>query len=155
MVFLAPCARARPVADAAIQLRLLREAPPDDALLIIGYVRKPPEDDVTPLAAREPLAGARIAVTGSSGTKIVASDRDGIYELAGLRPDTYTLRLLDLPEGQYALDHTVPKRWLMNEKLIVVHFYVGRKGKSEAITQSNVPNSPLTSTSPTSARASS
>ncbi|HVP47390.1 MAG TPA: hypothetical protein VMT32_12430 [Bryobacteraceae bacterium] len=57
MVFLAPCARARPVADAAIQLRLLREAPPDDALLIIGYVRKPPEDDVTPLAAREPLPG--------------------------------------------------------------------------------------------------
>jgi hypothetical protein len=71
-------------ADATIRLRLLREAPSESETRIIGYVRKPDnsKDGKTPRNDRDPLVGTRVAVTGSSGTTVVTTDHEGIYEVA-------------------------------------------------------------------------
>jgi hypothetical protein len=118
-----------PVAYAKIQLQLLREPPAAGESRIMGYVRSPlfPVPVSRPRATRRndwaetyewafnsparerPLAGARIRVTGSSGSRIVTTDGDGIYVLAGLPPDDYTLRLLDVPADQIVEDRSLKK----------------------------------------------
>ena len=97
------CSRTKPVQDAVIDLRVLREAPPAGGTRVIGYVR-PPEvfrGMLTPPAPRTFVAGARIDVTGTGGTKTVSTDGTGIYQLDGLPPGDYTLQV-DLPENQVA-----------------------------------------------------
>jgi hypothetical protein len=111
-----PCGGPQPLSDAAIQLRLLREAPPENEIRLIGYVRA--------AGGAPPLAGVRVSVIGSSGGKIVTTDQQGIYEIAGLLPDDYTLRLIDLPDTQCDLDREVKKEWFSHEKLLRVDFSV-------------------------------
>ena len=117
-----PCGGPQPLSDAAIQLRLLREAPPENEIRLIGYVRIAPGRATG--MSRPPLAGMRVSVIGSSGGKIVTTDQQGIYEVAGLPPDDYTLRLVDLPDTQCDLDREVKKEWFSHEKLLRVDFYV-------------------------------
>jgi hypothetical protein len=71
-----------------------------------------------------PLAGARISVMGSSGTAIVTTDQNGMYEAAGLRPDSYTLRLLDVPANQIAQDREVEKKDLVQSGLLKSDIYL-------------------------------
>ena len=97
------CSRSRPVQDALIDLRVLREAPPTGGTQLIGYVR-PPEvfrGGLAPPAPRSFLAGARIDVTGTNGTKKISTDETGIYQLDGLPPGDYTLQLA-IPQNQVA-----------------------------------------------------
>ena len=48
----------------------------------------------------------------------MTTDQQGIYEIAGLPPDDYTLRLIDLPDTQCDLDREVKKEWFCHEKLL-------------------------------------
>jgi hypothetical protein len=113
--------RTSPIADAKIELRLLREKPRASGLRIMGTVRKcpPPRsqidrpgrgivakesaaDDfyrsaVASLVKWPPIPGERVTVTGPSGARTVTTDADGIYEVRGLSPEDYSLRLPDLP----------------------------------------------------------
>jgi len=120
-----------PLAYAKIQLQLLRKPLRPGESRIIGTVLSPlspgsvsrPErqaprgDDRTAVyewafnspATDRPLTGARIQVTSSSGATIISTDSDGMYELVGLRPDNYTLKLLDVPPNQAAEDLVVKK----------------------------------------------
>ena len=54
----------------------------------------------------------------------MTTDQQGIYEVAGLPPDDYTLRLIDLPNTQCDLDREVKKESFSHEKLLRVDFYV-------------------------------
>ena len=96
-----PCSRTRSVADAAVDLRMLRKKSIPTGGRIVGFVQQPEpfRQWPSPPAPHTPLAGARIDFAGSSGTKVVTADQDGIYEIDGLTPDDYTLTL-ELPDTQ-------------------------------------------------------
>jgi hypothetical protein len=97
------CSRSRPARDAIVDLRLLRETPPEGGARLIGYVREP---EVFAGVFGPPIppsfaAGARIHVTGPAGTETIKTDETGIYQLDGLRPGDYKLQLA-MPENQVA-----------------------------------------------------
>lgn len=96
------CSRSRPVKDAVVDLRVLRQ-PPAVGTRIIGYVRQPgPYGGFsTPPTTPNFLAGAPIDVSGPGGTKTILTDETGIYQLDGLQPGDYTLQLA-MPENQVA-----------------------------------------------------
>jgi hypothetical protein len=126
-----------PVADAAPELRLLHERAPDGQSRTLGFVLaanhsiwkpKPPgaperrrtfrswrnhesrdlyEWGLNSPRTHRPLGGARIGVTGPSGTFVLIADRDGVYELSSLPAGDYTLHLLDVPAYQFSKDQTV------------------------------------------------
>lgn len=99
------CSRSRPLADDVIDFRLLHEPPPVGGTRLIGYVKAP--GPFVPIDARpiQPTfdSGAKIIVTGGNGTREITTDQAGIYQLDGLPPGDYTLRL-DVPYGQAAGD---------------------------------------------------
>src|SRR6202040_3725817 len=93
-------------------------------------------DEVSETVSRRPVRGApfagiRVSVTGSSRTTIVTTDREGIYDVADLPPDNYTLKMIDLPDTQYAVDRGVEKEWLKRSGLIEVDFRVDWNGTIE------------------------
>jgi len=121
-----------PVAHAKIFLRLLRYPPPADQYRIMGYVRaqNPPENErrVDPTKRTEldrytsvlnglqrvmHLPNARVRVTGSTWNSVVTTDEDSIYDIVRLPPDNYTLRVLDPPPNQVALDRLVRKEEML------------------------------------------
>ena len=71
-----------------------------------------------------PSVGARIRVTGSSRTTVVTTDRDGVYEVAGLPPGDYTLALLDVPGTWLAFDRKVEKKEMIEQRIVRVDFDV-------------------------------
>jgi hypothetical protein len=71
-----------------------------------------------------PLPGARIRVTGSSGSVIVTSDGDGFYEVTGLPADTYKLELLDVPDTQHAVNRTVEKKEMLGNGVVWANLYL-------------------------------
>jgi hypothetical protein len=95
------CSRSRPVQDALIDLRVLHESPPVGGARLIGAVRQPEvfRGGLVPPPRPSFAAGARIDVTGAAGTKTIATDQTGIYELDGLQPGDYMLRLA-VPDNQ-------------------------------------------------------
>ncbi len=96
------CSRSRPIQEAVVDLRLLRQAPPRQAA-IVGYVRQPGPwaGMMNPFEVVKFLGGAQIEVTGVDGTRSVATDPSGVYVLDGLGAGDYTVRLR-VPEGQRA-----------------------------------------------------
>jgi hypothetical protein len=94
-----PCSRTRPLVDATVDLRILREKHKSTRPRIVGFVRRPETSRPWPSApvAHTPFAGARILFAGSSGNVVAIADRDGIYEVEGLQPDNYKATL-ELPD---------------------------------------------------------
>lgn len=129
---------ARPKDEEEIRLRHLRHPPSAAGVRIVGAVRSPKRFSPRPKqingrpdvydwafngqVADLPLAGARIGVTGSSGTWIVTTDRLGVYEVAGLPLDDYTLKLLDVPLNQHVQDLKLAKTDLAGGPLYPVGF---------------------------------
>ena len=108
------CSRSRPAQYAVVDLRVLREAPPASGTRLIGYVERPEVFTGIFGPPTEPnfVAGARIDVTGPTGTKTITTDQTGIYQLDGLPPGDYTLRLAG-PDNQvesFANEQTSPAR---------------------------------------------
>ena len=149
------CTRTRPVENAVIDLRLLREAnapPLANQTRIIGTVqsRKRPSEIKTrpakmldmsavlewaihPTAKYTPVAGARIRVTGSAGAMIVTTDAKGIYEVSDLVPEDYTLSLLDQPANQFAEDRKLQKKDLMQGRPLQLNFTLEWEGSIEGV----------------------
>jgi hypothetical protein len=104
------CSRTRPVAQAEIDLReLRRHSRLASGAQIIGYAMKPQafrsffaERPIPPI----PMPGAQISATGSTGTWTAVADQHGIYELDGMAPDHYKLKIA-LPQTQSAADQEV------------------------------------------------
>jgi hypothetical protein len=94
------CSRSRPIEDAAVDLRLLHEAPPAGGTRLIGYVGKP-EPFVSgygPPIQPNFDSGARIVVIGGDNTRTITTDSAGVYQVDGLPPGDYTLQL-EVPHG--------------------------------------------------------
>jgi hypothetical protein len=68
--------------DAAVELRLLA-GPSWQGVRIIGQA-------VT--REQSPLPGAKVVITGPTGTLAVTTDQDGIYDISGLQPGEYSVR---------------------------------------------------------------
>jgi hypothetical protein len=88
------CSRTKPVQDAILDLRLLR-SPPPGGTRVTGYVRGPEIFEPGIVRPRTPafIAGAKIEVSGPAGASAITTDSAGVYELDGLAPGDYTLRL--------------------------------------------------------------
>ena len=95
------CSRTKPVQDAIVDLRALRDAPSASGRRLIGYVRQPEKFvcGIVPPAPPKPAVGARISLVGPIGERIVTADESGTYEVDDLPPGDYTLRLL-VPDSQ-------------------------------------------------------
>jgi len=95
------CSRTRPVQYAAVDLRLLRRPSPPGATRVTGVVRGPEPFSPGLVRPRTPafVSGARIEIAGSTWASTIATDAAGVYELDGLPPGDYTLRLT-APETQ-------------------------------------------------------
>jgi hypothetical protein len=95
------CSRTRPAQYAAVDLRLLRRPSPPGATRLTGVVRGPETFIPGLVRPRTPafVSGARIEVVGSTWARTIATDAAGVYELDGLPPGDYTLRL-SAPERQ-------------------------------------------------------
>ena len=95
------CSRTNLAQNSIVDLRLLRKPPPEGRTRAMGYVRAP--EAFTSVFGRPSkptfVAGAQIAVIGLTDSRTVATDSEGIYELDGLPPGDYTLRL-STPETQ-------------------------------------------------------
>jgi hypothetical protein len=124
-----------PAKDAEIQLRLLRKPPPAHEFRIAGYVRieRPLDEWKSPARSATvyewslssfqrygALAGARVGVTGPSGTLILKTDKDGIYETGSVPADDYTIRLLDVPADQVTYERRLTRRDMMQMRLCQV-----------------------------------
>jgi hypothetical protein len=96
------CSRSRPVKDAVVDLRVLRQ-PPVGVTRIIGYVRQPGSYSgfATPPETPKVLGGARIDVSGPAGTTSVTTDASGLYQLDGIPAGDYTVQVA-VPENQVA-----------------------------------------------------
>jgi hypothetical protein len=127
-----PCARSRPIVDAAVDLRVLQKTLPASGARIIGYVRKPEAwtQGLTPPTPHTPFIGAKITVTSPSGQTVAVADQDGIYEIDSLPPDDYTL-MVDLPETQTAPVRKLKKEDFVYSKLIEQDFQVSWDGSVE------------------------
>jgi hypothetical protein len=150
---------AAPVGDVGPELRLLREAPAEGERRIVGNVlaanpshwKESPPGNVAPQRSfhswrnhenkelyewelnqpHHSLPGARISLTGPSGTTILTTDQDGIFELANLPPATYTLHVLDLPAYQYLRDLTLKKEALATPGLSRMNLIANWMGMME------------------------
>ena len=112
-----PCARTRPVIEANLELRVIREGLPKNGARIVGYVRGPERSRRLFEPPKAPVAfpGARLTLTASTGTTIAATtDHEGFYEIDGLPPDNYTLKL-PLPETQAVRDFSPEERYLKKD----------------------------------------
>lgn len=119
-------------------VRNTRELKPPMAGAPLGILAAGPPETVTEAVLQQraynailnqpvrhvPSVGARIRVTGSSGTTIVTTDRDGVYEVAGLPPDDYTLSLIDVPSTWLAFDRKVEKKELLEQRIVRMDFEV-------------------------------
>ncbi len=85
------CSRTARLQDAGIDLRLLRDGAPKDSSRIIGRV----ENGVSyyPLKPFVPIPGAKVLITGPSGTEIMKTDGSGIYDATSLSAGHYEIRL--------------------------------------------------------------
>ncbi len=96
------CSRTRPVRDALVELRVLREQ--EHGGRIVGVVRKPESSRSILEPPSEPklLAGAVIRLAGPYGRKTAITDESGIYEFNDLAPGDYSIDL-DVPKRQVAV----------------------------------------------------
>jgi hypothetical protein len=84
IVGLRPCGRSKAVRDAALDLRVLQDGLQDGAR-IIGKVRG--RNRVSG------LPGKAVIITGPTGEITATTDKDGSYDVSGLSPGNYTVRI--------------------------------------------------------------
>jgi hypothetical protein len=95
--------RTRPLKEADLDLRVLREGPPNSSARIIGPAYRRDETGRLKLAA-----GIGVEAMGPAGTVASVSDQQGIYDFTGLPPGQYTIRVA--PEEEDPFDQEFPNR---------------------------------------------
>jgi hypothetical protein len=129
------CSRSRPVKDAVVDLRVLRQ-PPADVTRIIGYVRQPGPYDgfTTPPTTPKFLVGARVDASGPAGTISITTDASGIYQFDGLPAGDYTVQVA-VPEnqvaGQFHFDASPTEVHLRTNALVERNFNLYWNGRIE------------------------
>jgi hypothetical protein len=85
------CGRFRPIDQAALDIRMLRDGPSQKAVRVVGQVTG---------AHYKPRVGVRVAITGPAGTILTTTDREGIYDVADLPPGRYSVRAQPCDESK-------------------------------------------------------
>jgi hypothetical protein len=85
-VFDLKCTGSAPIQDAGVELRLFRDSPHWEGVRIIGTVRKRP-------LAGGMASGVTVIIDGPSGSTVTTTDHDGIYDVSGLPPGHYSIRV--------------------------------------------------------------
>lgn len=85
-VFDLKCTGSAPIQDAGVELRLFRDSPHWDGVRIIGTVQNRP-------LIGGPASGVAVIVEGPGGAVATTTDRDGIYDVSGLPPGRYSIRV--------------------------------------------------------------
>ena len=81
------CTRTGPLADSEIDLRVLRDGPPQNGVRILGQTVR--VTGTYPSYRWETLTAATVEIRGETGTIAVHSDEHGIYDVKGLPPGYY------------------------------------------------------------------
>jgi hypothetical protein len=97
------CSRTNLVSNAPADLRLLRRPPQSGQTHLIGFVATP-QSKTGAFSSVLPLENATLKLIGPTDTKILTTDKDGVYQIDGLAPGNYSLQLL-LPADQIVLGH--------------------------------------------------
>ena len=85
-VFDLKCSGSEPIQDAGVELRLFRDSPNWEGVRIIGTVQNRP-------LVGGPASGVAVVVEGPEGAVATTTDRDGIYDVSGLPPGHYSIRV--------------------------------------------------------------
>ena len=83
------CTGSSSIEDAGVELRLFRDSPQWNGVRLIGRVFD------TPATGRgwAPAPGVAVIVDGPSGSVATVTDHDGIYDVSGLPPGRYSIRV--------------------------------------------------------------
>lgn len=83
------CSGSAPFRDAGVELRLFRDGRRWNGVRIIGRVVAPPGAR----KGRMPVNGTAVIIEGPMGSIATVTDNDGIYDISGLPPGSYSIRL--------------------------------------------------------------
>jgi len=128
------CSRTRPLRDAIVDLRELKGGAPANGTRIIGYVRAPQPyaHYFQPPTVPVFVSGAKVAITSQKRESVVTTDESGLYEIDGLPPDNYKLKLL-LPETQHAEEQEITAQSFSRSSTLERDFQVVWNGTIEGI----------------------
>jgi len=132
------CSRTRPVGEARVDLRVLKEGPSINGVRIIGDVHGP-EPYVEyrhPPTTPSFVSGARIVVTSRTAATVATTDESGLYEIDGLPPDNYNLKL-ELPDTQDAPQQEVTTQSIARSSTVERNFEVVWNGSLEGMVRDN------------------
>jgi len=82
-----PCCRMKPLDQAAVELRVLRDGPPKSGVRLIGRVNNEQSD------AGEPVRGVQVSIAGPGGNIVTTTDHEGIYDVTGLPAGRYRIQV--------------------------------------------------------------
>jgi hypothetical protein len=83
------CGHTKPLEDAAIELRVLRDGPPKSGIRLIGQVYK---GNASRSVSRTPVPGIEVSIDGPSGKIESVTDPQGVYDLVETLPGRYLIR---------------------------------------------------------------
>jgi hypothetical protein len=86
LVHIGTCTRSVPLDRADIDLRILRDGPPESRVRIIGRIVRQPSG-----RPQESVPGMKVEIIGPSGRLFAISDAQGVYDADGLPPGHYAL----------------------------------------------------------------
>jgi len=98
------CTRTGPVADSEIDLRVLRDGPPQNGVRILGRTVRLKGD--YPYYRWETVPSMKVVIRGPAGTTVTESDARGIYDATGLPPGYYEIARLPTGGAQPTLSDT-------------------------------------------------
>ncbi len=83
------CGHTKPLEDAAVELRVLRDGPPKSGIRLIGQVYK---GDRWRRESQTPVPGSEVSIDGPGGPAESVTDSQGIYDMTGALPGRYMIR---------------------------------------------------------------
>ena len=86
------CTRTGPLADSEIDLRVLRDGPPQNGVRILGRTTHMAGD--YPNYRWETVPSEKVLIRGPAGVTILESDANGVYDVTGLPPGNYEVSRL-------------------------------------------------------------
>lgn len=130
------CSRTKPALDAIIDLRALHELSTRTGTRLLGYVQEPETfvGGLTPPTPPKLAVGARIRLSGPTGTKIISTDQSGVFQEDNLPPGDYTLQLLlpdDRVDGFFPSERSPVKLHVEAGDLLEENFQIFWNGRIE------------------------
>jgi hypothetical protein len=78
--------RTKPLSEAALELRLIKDGPPKSGVRIIGRTLRESSD-----GKHYPAGGIMVRISGPSGSVSTISDPSAVYDVSGLPPGHYSV----------------------------------------------------------------